>query len=90
MACEYCESKDAVKKCARCLLVYYCGVNCQRADWEKHRMSCIATDRYLLLHRVCKEKGVAWSAEVFPLYQAWDHGKTGSRWKKMVEFVATL
>jgi hypothetical protein len=53
-------------------------------------MNCIATDRYLLLHRVCKEKGVAWSAEVFPLYQVWDHGKTGNRWKKMVEFVATL
>ena len=27
-------------KCTRCKAVAYCGKECQRADWKKHRMEC--------------------------------------------------
>ena len=28
------------KKCGRCEIVYYCGGECQRADWPRHRLEC--------------------------------------------------
>ncbi len=28
------------KKCAKCLVVYYCDSQCQRADWPSHRTEC--------------------------------------------------
>jgi hypothetical protein len=71
-------------------------VHCQVADGFDHRLSCKAPckvvdrKRYLLLERIFQEKGLAWSAEVFPLYQEWDHGKTGNRWEKMVAFAESF
>ena len=33
---------EDVKKCARCKLVKYCSVRCQKADWPKHKLTCNA------------------------------------------------
>ena len=27
-------------KCSKCLLAYYCGADCQRADWKSHKQNC--------------------------------------------------
>jgi hypothetical protein len=32
--------KDEMKQCSRCKLVVYCGINCQKADWSKHKLLC--------------------------------------------------
>jgi hypothetical protein len=28
------------RKCSGCRLVYYCGIDCQRADWAEHKIDC--------------------------------------------------
>lgn len=41
--CKKAESpKDGIKlqKCARCMTAKYCSVECQRADWGKHKKGC--------------------------------------------------
>ena len=39
-ACRHCGKPDAQKKCGRCLVAPYCSVECQRADWPTHKLSC--------------------------------------------------
>lgn len=37
--CATCK-KEALKRCARCKLVYYCGKECSKKDWPRHRKDC--------------------------------------------------
>jgi xylose isomerase len=39
-ACRVCEALEKTKKCSGCEKVYYCGRECQRADWKAHKSSC--------------------------------------------------
>lgn len=40
--CAYCDkSSTDLKRCGRCKKTYYCSAECQRKDWEKHKLSCI-------------------------------------------------
>jgi hypothetical protein len=39
-ACRVCEAVEKTKKCSGCEKVYYCGRECQRADWKAHKSSC--------------------------------------------------
>ncbi|CZT09134.1 uncharacterized protein RAG0_13991 [Rhynchosporium agropyri] len=34
----------ALSKCARCLVVWYCSPECQRADWKEHKKTCKASE----------------------------------------------
>ena len=39
--CAHCYSvKEGMKRCAQCKTVLYCDVNCQKADWKKHKINC--------------------------------------------------
>jgi len=39
--CNVCKiSKTKLLTCARCKLVWYCGTDCQRADWPLHKLVC--------------------------------------------------
>ena len=30
-----------LSKCSRCHAITYCGLECQKADWNRHRSNCI-------------------------------------------------
>lgn len=39
--CAGCDAAAALQKCARCEVAYYCGRDCQKADWTaRHRAVC--------------------------------------------------
>ena len=42
--CEFCESKDAVKRCGGCRASWYCSTQCQIMDWKQggHKQKCRA------------------------------------------------
>lgn len=45
--CDQCGNVEAVSEktqfsaCSRCLKVFYCSKNCQKAAWRVHRLSCV-------------------------------------------------
>ena len=40
LSCVRCD-KGGDKKCAKCHSVSYCGRECQRADWPRHKRLCL-------------------------------------------------
>jgi len=39
--CSHCGKQgEDLKRCLRCMLVSYCGAECQRAGWKMHKQSC--------------------------------------------------
>ncbi len=46
--CSNCKNKKpdvSLKKCSKCLLVFYCGPECQREHWKKkHKKECCNPD----------------------------------------------
>ena len=42
--CASCKSfvgpEKKLKRCSGCEKVYYCGIDCQKADWAKHKLEC--------------------------------------------------
>lgn len=38
--CSFCKADGAAFLCGRCLEVYFCNIECQRAAWKLHRKSC--------------------------------------------------
>ena len=45
MRCGNCNCNDVpLKRCAACHATSYCGVACQRADWDVHKIFCVGPD----------------------------------------------
>ncbi|KAJ1488654.1 hypothetical protein T484DRAFT_3598050 [Baffinella frigidus] len=43
VSCAHCgKQKGALKQCARCLQVSYCGAGCQKVAWKGHKMTCVS------------------------------------------------
>ena len=42
MPCKVCGKTDAIKRCAGCMVVGYCGKEHQKADWKTHKKICFA------------------------------------------------
>jgi hypothetical protein len=38
--CNVCSKTENLKKCSKCKSVYYCGYECQKADWNSHKKTC--------------------------------------------------
>jgi MYND finger len=41
-ACRVCGKDGSLKKCGRCESVFYCSIECQRQDWNRHKTECRA------------------------------------------------
>jgi hypothetical protein len=39
--CANCHEESPKKQCTRCKTTYYCGKECQKIDWKKHKASCV-------------------------------------------------
>jgi len=44
LCCEVCKvvysPETKPKKCSRCMMTTYCGADCQKLDWKKHKQIC--------------------------------------------------
>ena len=39
--CATCQKQGTdLKRCGACKAVYYCSVDCQSKDWQKHKLTC--------------------------------------------------
>jgi hypothetical protein len=45
LRCDYCDAPPndgkALSRCAKCLCVSYCGIECQKAHWAEHKLKCL-------------------------------------------------
>jgi hypothetical protein len=42
--CKYCgytsNMTTTLSRCSRCKVAYYCNTDCQKADWDVHKLTC--------------------------------------------------
>lgn len=38
--CAFCRKQITCKSCSRCSAIWYCGRECQVADWKRHKQDC--------------------------------------------------
>lgn len=43
-SCAFCSTEDCTERCSKCQQVYYCSVQCQKADWLVHKNNCTLTN----------------------------------------------
>ena len=63
--CDNCLMKSSLlKKCGKCLSMYYCGRDCQRNDWNQHKNECKFMSRH-------KHNGFAMTDRDWLLFRLW-------------------
>ena len=47
--CDYCAGKTEKLKhrCSQCHVAFYCGKDCQKGDWKRHRPLCLLIEAEL-------------------------------------------
>lgn len=40
--CYVCYKIGDMKRCSRCKITYYCSLECQKKNWQKHKHTCVA------------------------------------------------
>ena len=68
--CWSCLQKSKCFHCSQCLVVRYCGLTCQKADWAQHKLACVSLRHFVLKTRLGKKlyecmKLITWDE---PLY----------------------
>jgi tetratricopeptide (TPR) repeat protein len=48
--CDSCQKVNPSKRCSRCRGAYYCSNECQKADWNKHKLVCQSRDEQITDH----------------------------------------
>jgi len=44
--CQWCgDVRGPVKSCSNCRSAFYCCVGCQRRDWRRHKLWCVAASK---------------------------------------------
>ncbi|KAF7376440.1 hypothetical protein MSAN_00059600 [Mycena sanguinolenta] len=55
-ACSVCaKSGGEMHQCSGCKAKYYCGRECQTADWKAHKKACAAAPKWYDKHRLCQD-----------------------------------
>jgi len=39
-----CVENQEQKKCSKCKAREYCGLDCQKKDWETHKLTCVKSE----------------------------------------------
>lgn len=40
MCCRQCGKIENIKRCTKCRFLYYCSIECQRLNWDRHKNDC--------------------------------------------------
>ena len=59
--CSRCGQTGSKKKCSHCCSISYCGEECQRKDWERHKDNCIPV---VLTETTGKGRGLVASRDI--------------------------
>mmetsp|Transcript_5086 Transcript_5086/g.7020 ORF Transcript_5086/g.7020 Transcript_5086/m.7020 type:complete len:569 (+) Transcript_5086:96-1802(+) len=59
MSCFRCGRTLNLKRCGRCQMVSYCGAQCQRAHWKKHKPLCLPQPEWLATGTTSQEELIA-------------------------------
>lgn len=59
---------NQLKRCGKCRVVYYCGVECQKKDWVEHKKICVPYDGAALSNKD-KTSTLAWMANKFIAFE---------------------
>jgi len=78
-ACAQCEKPTERLKCSKCRRVVYCSADCQKADWEEHKISCkpsliYVTEQVMALHNTQQWRKLLfkWNSYLNPLLEVMD------------------
>lgn len=58
--CRTCKKENA-RKCQGCLRTHYCSTDCQKQDWQKHKLICF---KLPLTYKNAHEKDVFWVCDL--------------------------